>query len=276
MNEERGHAADDELAKFVNSSKVVCNNISAELSGNEGEQKVFRILEKLGCQNGILHNVELEFDGRRTEIDAIVFTNHAVFIIEIKNGKKNIFIDENGELYRIGNSMHHDGNIAHKMRERETMLRKALERAGMEHLKIFSILTSSNKNIDVESKYHQINIYPSNYLTSFIEKFKSNEWYSYETICTMMEAVTEVKCPDEYQMSIDMTEFKRDFAVLMAKLEAAEEATNEPETVQEESREPEIIIDTTHKKGKATSKSCRLSTELNGVKKVPTAKQSYL
>ena len=78
-------------------------NISAEFSGNAGEQKVFRALDNLGCQNSVLHNVELEFDGRRTEIDAIVFTNHAIFIIEIKNSKKNIFIDENGEFYRIGN-----------------------------------------------------------------------------------------------------------------------------------------------------------------------------
>ena len=53
-------------------------------------------------------------------------------------------------------------------------------------------------------------------------------------ICTMMETVTEVKYPEEYQMSIDMTEFKRDFAILMAKLEEAEEAENEPESVKDD------------------------------------------
>ena len=244
MNEERGHVADDELARFVNGSKVVCNNISAEFSGNAGEQKVFRALDNLGCQNGVLHNVELEFDGRRTEIDAIVFTNHAIFIIEIKNSKKNIFIDENGEFYRIGNSMHHDCNIADKMDEREALLRKALERAGMDYLKIFKIVTFTNPRIDVECKYHYIKVCPSNYLPSFIERFTSNQWYSYEDICTMMEAVTEVKCPEEYQMAIDRTEFKKDFAILMAKLEAAEEADNEPEIVHEETKEPEKNIET--------------------------------
>ena len=99
MNEERGHVADDELVNFIQGSKIVCNSISAEFSGNAGEQKVFRALENLSCQNGVLHNVELEFDGRRTEIDAIVFTNHAIFIIEIKNSKKDILIDEDGEFY---------------------------------------------------------------------------------------------------------------------------------------------------------------------------------
>ena len=243
MNDERGHVADDELARFVKGSKVVCNNISAEFSGNAGEQKVFRALDNLGCQNSVLHNVELEFDGRRTEIDAIVFTNHAIFIIEIKNSKKNIFIDENGEFYRIGNSMHHDCNIADKMDEREALLRKALERAGMDYLKIFKIVTFTNPRLDVENKYHYIKVCPSNYLTSFIEKFTSNQWYSYEDICTMAEAVTEVKCPEEYKMSIDMTEFKRDFAILMAKLESAEEAEKEPEIVQEEPKEQDKNVE---------------------------------
>ena len=49
MNDERGHVADDELARFIQGSRVVCNNISAEFSGNAGEQKVFRALENLGC-----------------------------------------------------------------------------------------------------------------------------------------------------------------------------------------------------------------------------------
>lgn len=240
MNDERGHVADAELSKFTQGCKVVCNRIKAELSGNSGEQKVFGSLENLGCQNGILHNVELEFDGRRTEIDAIVFTNRAVFIIEIKNSKKNIFIDEYGELYRIGNSMHHDGNIAKKMDKREVLLRKVLERAGMDHLKIFKIVTFTNPHIDVECKYHYIKVCPSSYLPSFIEKFTSNHWYSYDDICTMMEVVTEVKCPEEYKMSIDMTEFKKDFAILMAKLEVAD---NEVEIVQEKINEPKKFVD---------------------------------
>ena len=53
----------------------------------------------------------------------------------------------------------------------------------------------------------------------------------------MTEAVTDVKCPEEYQMSIDMTEFKRDFAVLMAKLESAEEADQECEDIEQPEEE---------------------------------------
>lgn len=243
MNDERGHIADDELAKFIQGNKIVCNNISAEFSGNAGEQKVFRALDNLCCQNGVLHNVELEFDGRRTEIDAIVFTNHAVFIIEIKNSKKNIFIDEDGEFYRTGHSMHYDCNIADKMDEREALLRKALERVGLDFLKIFKIVTFTNPRIDVENKYHYIKVCASNYLSTFIEKFTSNQWYTYEDICTMTAAVNEVKCPDEYQMNIDMNDYKNDFATLMAKLEAVEEVDIEIEAIAQTKKEREKVID---------------------------------
>lgn len=250
MNDERGHVADDELARFIQGSKVVSNNISAEFSGNVGEQKVFRALENLGCENGVLHNVELEFDGRRTEIDAIVFTNHAIFIIEIKNSKKDIFIDEDGEFYRTGHSMHHDCNIAEKMDEREALLRKALDRVGLNYLKIFRIVTFTNPRIDVENKYHYIKVCGSNYLPSFIEKFTSSQWYTYEDICTMMAAVNEVKCTDEYQMNIDMNDYKKDFATLMAKLEAAEESDNETETIDQPKNKPEKVVDSNVKSHK--------------------------
>lgn len=256
MNDERDHVADDELARFIQGSKVVCNNISAEFSGKAGEQKVFRALENLDCQNGVLHNIELEFEGRRTEIDAIVFTNRAIFIIEIKNSKKDIFIDEDGEFYRTGHSMHYDCNIAEKMDEREALLRKALNKVGLNYLKIFKIVTFTNPRIDVENKYHYIKVCGSNYLPTFIEKFTSNQRYTYEDICTMMAAVNEVKCPDEYQMNIDMNDYKNNFAMLMAKLEAAEKADNETDTIDQSQKEPEKVIDNKDKFQKIKQTGC--------------------
>ncbi len=236
MNDERGNVADAELARFTKSSKEICNTIKAECSGNAEEKIVFRTLENLNCSNGILRNVELEFDGRRTEIDTIVFTNRAVSIIEVKNSKKDIFIDENGEFYRIGNSMHYDGNIADKMNEREALLRKALERSGIENIKIFKVVTFTNPHIDVENKYRYIKVCVSNYLPTFIENFKSDYWYSDENICTMMEAVTEVRCAEAYKMSINMDDYKADFANLMAILEV----TNEVDIAEE----PDVINNT--------------------------------
>ncbi|WP_028505296.1 nuclease-related domain-containing protein [Ruminococcus sp. FC2018] len=250
LNDERNGAADTLLEKFIQSSKSVGNKIAAEISGKYGEQKVFRALENLGCENAVLRNVELEFDGKRTEIDAIVFTNKAIFIVEIKNSKKNIFIDEQGGFYRIGNCMHYDGNIAEKMDEREHLLRIALERAGVERPKIFKVITFTNPYIDVECKYHYIKTCPFNYLPVFIEKFTSSQWYSYESICTMMAAVNEMKCADPYQMPVDMNEYKAIYANLVATLEAAEEPDSVETTIQVETPPPIVANNNPKSKGK--------------------------
>lgn len=223
MNKECSGVADHELYKFVNASKKIGGEIKAELSGFKGEQTVFKALESLNCYNAILRNVELEFDGKRTEIDAIVFTHRAVFIIEIKNSKKNIFIDENGEFYRTGQSMHYDCNIADKMYDRYTMLKKALDTAGLGYVKIFNIVTFTNPRIDVENKYYRLKVCGSNYLTTYIEKFQSDNWYSDESIGTMVTAVEYAQCKEPFQIPVHMDEFKMDFATLMATLECAKE-----------------------------------------------------
>ena len=119
--------------------------------------------------------------------------------------------------------MHYDGNIAEKMDEREHLLRIALERAGVERPKIFKVITFTNPYIDVECKYHYIKPCGYNYLPTFIEKFTSNQYFSYESICTMMAAVNEMKCTDSYQMPVDMQEYKSNYAQLAATLESAEE-----------------------------------------------------
>lgn len=249
-NEQCGNVADFELQKVIRGIKDIKNNTCGLISGNIGEMKCHSELEKISRQHAVLYNVELESEGVRTEIDAIVITNNCIFIIEIKNSKKDIFIDANGDFFRTGNCLHRDCNIAQKMDDRERLLRKALEPTGIENLKIFKILVFTNPNIEVVCNYHYIKICTCTHLPCFIDNFKSRQWYSYEDICTMMAAINEVKCPQEYRISINMDEFKMDFAVLLAKLETAENAENEPEAIIEEEITPNVKNDRTIKVNK--------------------------
>ena len=104
------------------------------------------------------------------------------------------------------------------------ILRRILERAGIDNPNIFKILVFTNPKIDVENKYRYVKVCGYNYLPIFIEKFYSEHWYSYEEISNMVASVEEAKCQIPYQMSIDMDEFKLDFARLMARLEEIEDS----------------------------------------------------
>ncbi len=223
INKKYNGVADHELFMYLKKSKAVINSIKSEISGIRGENTVLEELKKLTCNNTILRNVELEFDGKRTEIDAIVFTHSAVFIIEVKNSKKNIFIDEYGDFYKNGDSMCRDGNIASKMNIREELLRKSLSNIGLGYIKIFNIVVFTNLNIDVNNQYHRLKVCRSNNLAHFIDDFYSDNYYSNENIATMVNAVKESKCKEGYKMAVNMDEFKSDFANLYATLEYAKE-----------------------------------------------------
>ena len=94
-NAERGGIADELLAVFKEECKSFNNLIRAEISGNWGETQTMCRLSYLNTTNKILRNVQLVNEDRTSELDIVVFTKKAAFILEIKNTKKNVLIDEN-------------------------------------------------------------------------------------------------------------------------------------------------------------------------------------
>ena len=262
LNEERGNVADIELGRFSELNGKLINDIKAEISGNIGEQKVVNELEKIHCKNRVLTNVVLEYDNERTEIDAIVITNYAIFIIEVKSSKKNILISEDGRFQRVGKHIHYDCNIAEKMDRRERLLRKALQDAKIEYLNFFKIVAFTNPYIDVENNYKYIKVLPHEYLAAYIDKFTSNIYYSSRDITQMIETIDENRCAEPYQMSIDKDEYKIAFATLMTKLEIAE--TSEAE-LEENSHDTMTVEPTIHSDKKINFKPIFHSSSRAGV-----------
>ncbi|NLE04304.1 MAG: NERD domain-containing protein [Crenarchaeota archaeon] len=231
QNAKRENIADEELDYFSKKNKSLINDIKSEFSGKRGEDKVFHELEELQYSNSVLRNIEFEFDGKRVEIDAIVFTSRAAFIIEIKNSLKNIYIDKHGEFIREGvRRSSSDGNILLKMNMREAFLRRALEWTGMENIKIHKIVVFTNTKIEIANDcFNEITTMYSSQLSKFIDSYNSKEWYTPEAICSMTAAVNELKCQEAYKMSVDMDDYKYALANLMVKLqsEAIPEVTSE-------------------------------------------------
>ena len=65
----------------IEGAKRICNLIRAEISGKRGEAIAFNSLRNLSCPHYILRNIELEDGTGRTEIDFLVITPKAIFII---------------------------------------------------------------------------------------------------------------------------------------------------------------------------------------------------
>lgn len=221
LNEECGHVADEELQKFMESSKILCNLIKAEISGNKGEYKAFKTLEYLRSQNRVLRNVELSDGERRTEIDALVITPKCLTIVEVKNTSKNILIDEDGNYYRTGEFLKWDCNIAEKMATKEELLRKVLEAAGYGHIRIRSVVVFTNNRIEVQNKFAQLRTCFVNHLAYVIDGFRLDESITMHDMDSVQSIVENARCQEVYPFEFDARQYQADFANLLATLEFA-------------------------------------------------------
>jgi hypothetical protein len=227
LNEECGHIADEELEVFKEDSKFICNAIKSEFSGNAGEYKAFRSLETLRCKNRVMKNIEFKSGDHRTEIDAIVFTEKAVSIIEVKNPHRDIYIDERGNYCRVGDTMHLDCNIGEKMNDKVYLLREALKSAGYSNANIVSLVVFTNSSMHVDNRYDYITTCFLGNLPHIIERYDGKPIYGDSSISAMMESVSNAECKEAYPLEIDINQYKYRFANLMATLEEASEKRSE-------------------------------------------------
>jgi len=239
LNKDCGNVANEELQKFKEGSKTLCNMIKAEISGNRGEAKAFRTLQFIHSKNTILKNVELNDGDLRTELDAVVITPGAITIIEVKNTAKNIFIDENGDYFRTGEFLKWDCNIAEKMTLKEELLRKALAAKGIEDVRIRSIVVFTDNRIEVQNKYSRIRTCFASQLAYIIDGFKSEKPYSDEEMEKIECTIRTAESKESYPFDFDVAQYKLDFATVTTILEEAsakEEAEYERETVTVETK----------------------------------------
>ena len=233
LNDERGHMADDLLQNFTESCRIVNESIRGEISGNKGEYKALRSIETVRAKHTVLRNIELSAGDHRTELDIIVFTEKAIFVVEVKNPTRDIVIDDRGNYCRINNGhTSFDKNIGEKMNDKTYLLRGVLQAAGIENPNIISLVVFTNNNISVTNNFPFIQHCFLSSLPHLIDNYQGADLYAEEAIDHMVSSVESAKSADSYELPLDVNQFKQDFADLMVKLE------NIPEEQPEEVAEP--------------------------------------
>ena len=235
LNKEYGNPAEEELQRFKTGSKTLSNLIKAEISGNRGEAKAFRILQYIHSRNIVLKNIELSDGNLRTELDAVVITPEAVTIVEVKNTSKNIFIDENGDYYRTGEFLKWDCNIAKKMATKEDLLKKVLSESGFGDVQIRNVVVFTDNRIEVQNKYRLIRTCFVSQLAYIIDGFKGSRILTEAEMEILENSIKTAECKEAYPFELNVAQYKLDFATLLAVLEEASAhtesiGTKQPET----------------------------------------------
>ena len=210
-----GNPADEELAAFKNGSKRICNAIKAEISGDIGEEKVFRRLERIHSKNYVLKNVELQAGGERSELDAVVFTPKAIFIVEVKNTRRNIFIDEEGNYYKTGEYTVLHSNVATRLETKEELLRSVISE-DTEVLNIQKLLVFTNNRIEIHNRNKSLNVCFLGQLPYIIDEYVGEDRYSDEQLNYFYTKVAAANHVEAYPVTdIKIDQFKNDFATLV-------------------------------------------------------------
>lgn len=239
MNDDCGGVATDSLRRFQSGSRLVCNIIKSEISGNRGESKAFYALKKIRANNITLKNIELIDKNRRTELDVVVITQRGAFIIEVKNTSKDIFIDEDGNYYRTGEYLRLDSNIGAKLSDKKSILQTTLQKNGLENVEVFVIVVFTNNRIEVRNRCDGIQTCFLEQIPYIVDEWNDGIHLTTEEMSRVAKAIDEAKCEESYPLELDVDRFKRDFATLMAELETASTAENE-ETIIPEIHEKEV------------------------------------
>ena len=214
MNLDCGEVANNQIYKFKHSCSNFSNLIKGEIAGKAGEQRVFKSLETMNCNYRMVKNVEFKQGDHRTELDAVVITEKAVFIVEAKNTMKDICIDERGNYCRMTNNrLTFDKNIGERMNEKTYLLREALNQAGIKDVKIVSFVVFTNSAIQVENRFPYIETCYLSDLPHKICKCEGEKIYDTECFQKMVAAINEQKCHETYSVEMDVDAFKREFAV---------------------------------------------------------------
>lgn len=237
MSDECNGVAKEELRKFQEECKTLCNLIKAEFSGRKGETKAFKVLENIKSNNYILKNVELQDGGLRTEIDAIVITPNMITIVEVKNTAKNIFISDDGDYYQTGEYLKWDCSIKEKMDIKEKLLRKVLESTGITTAEINKYIVFTDNRIQVQNKCSSLQTCFTGQLVCLIDEAYGNNHYSILEMRKMREAIEKANHKEAYLTELNAQQFKQDFAIVLTLLE---EAKKEQEVKVEQNEESVI------------------------------------
>ncbi len=215
-NRTENKGADELVENFRNDCHELVNAIRGEISGRIGEDQTFKRLSYLTSAHSIRKNIEIGDGSKKTEIDALVVTEKAAFIVEVKNTKRDIFIDEAGQYYRTGEYLKWDSDLGAKLAMREAFVRSAAEQAGIKDIKIVKIVVFTNFRISVQNKCREFRTCFLNQLASIIDNYAGEKTMSLTEINNLMDSVDAMTSVSTYATGMDVQKIKRDFAELVA------------------------------------------------------------
>lgn len=212
LNSLSGNRADNELKKLSKLFDVFSNLIRAEQSGMFGEDLVEKYLSRIKSNHIVLRNLQLSDGVYNTEIDFLVLKQGVATIVEVKNFKNDIYIDEDGDMYKTGRYERFDSHLGAKMDFRAKIVKQLLKDAGFENMKIEKVVVFTNNRIQIKKDYHGFRVCFLSRLPYLIDEFYGTGVIQFtEHLQRMADYIQKQDLNVCYPFEMDVQEFKEVF-----------------------------------------------------------------
>ena len=212
MNNEAGNVADDELKKLSRLSNVFSNHVRAQQSGMTGENKVEQYLDYMKSNHVVLRNLQLSDGMHNTEIDFLVLKQGVATIVEVKNSRRDVYIDSNGDMYKTGRYENFDSHLGAKMDFRAEIIKQLLKDAGFENMRIEKVVVFTNNRIQIKKDYRGFRVCFLSRLPHLIDDYYGTGVIQFTKHLQQMADYIQSKDLNEYYpFEMDVQEFKEAF-----------------------------------------------------------------
>lgn len=212
MNNAAGNVADQELKRLSRLASIFSNHVRAQQSGITGEDRVEQYLDYMKSNHVVLRNLQLSDGVHNTEIDFLVLKQGVATIVEVKNSKRDIYIDEVGDMYKIGRYENFDSHLGAKMDFRAEVIKQLLKDAGFENMKIEKVVVFTNNRIQVQKDYRGFRVCFLSRLPHLIDDFYGTGVIQFTKHLQQIADFIQSKDLNEYYpFDMDIQEFKEAF-----------------------------------------------------------------
>ena len=212
MNNVAGNVADQELKRLSRLASIFSNHVRAQQSGITGEDRVEQYLDYMKANHVVLRNLQLSDGVHNTEIDFLVLKQGVATIVEVKNSKRDIYIDEVGDMYKIGRYENFDSHLGAKMDFRAEVIKQLLKDAGFENMKIEKVVVFTNNRIQVQKDYRGFRVCFLSRLPHLIDDFYGTGVIQFTKHLQQIADFIQSKDLNEYYpFDVDVQEFKEAF-----------------------------------------------------------------
>lgn len=215
-----GLEGEDTYAALIRDLEKLSSTIGGLINGKRGELLAAKSLKCLRGDSLLLSNIALPNGGSFEEYDQVLIARSGVYVIEVKNYRNDVVIDDGGIL-RCGPRSY---NVGERMREKMHALWDAIQFSSdgcMSEEDVHGMLLFVNNEASVTDFFHRVPVMRCGQIVYSIEDAnRCDEKLSWEDMVRIKSVLLARKTAAEFPMPLDENRVKSELEDFLDLVEA--------------------------------------------------------